>query len=96
MEITREMVLALKDLRTFADAVRPEMYPVEVDRRAQKAIDLLDNADFFSKIDEAGDAFETEGAQAHDPAEWGDTTRQDMADHQEGADARLTASEHRP
>lgn len=85
MDITREMITALTDLRVFAKAVRAELYPPEMDRRAQQAVELLDNADFFTEIDmtanetEVSDQFE---AGATDPAEWGDTTSADMAAHQ--------------
>jgi hypothetical protein len=90
MDITPEMITALGDLRKFAEAVRVETYPPEVDRRAQQAVDLLDNADFFTAIDDAANEGE-KAAQSTaesteswvvDSAEWGDTTGADMAAHQ--------------
>ena len=85
MDITSEMITALNDLRAFAEAVRAEMYPPEVDRRAQQAVELLDNADFFTAIDDAAADREASAlltAGSVDPAEWGDTTGADMAAHQ--------------
>lgn len=99
MHITPEMITALSDLRNFANAVRPEIYPVEVDRLAQKAIDLLDNADFFMAIDEAANEREITAqfaAGSVDPAEWGDTTAEDMADHQKGVSAPLPGDQRTP
>lgn len=86
MQITKEMITALGDLRVFATAVRAERHPLEVDRRAQEAVDLLDNADFFAAIDDAANEGENLASRTGgvDPAEWGDTTAEDMARHQRG------------
>lgn len=53
MNITPEMVQALAALREFAKATNAERYPHPIDAEAAKAVDLLDNADFFTAIDEA-------------------------------------------
>ena len=79
MNITPEMIAALTTLRQGARGgyrVSPEV---------REAINVLDNADFFTAIDEEANEMET-AAQfaAVDPEEWGDTTRADMARHQAG------------
>lgn len=85
MQITDEMITALNDLRAWAGTVRYSKSATEDERRAQEALDLLDNADFFAVIDDAANEKETVAqfaAGAVDPAEWGDTTAEDMAAHQ--------------
>ena len=78
-QITPEMIDALNTLRVHA-----RYHSVAMSLR--DAINLLDNADFFVPIDEARDELENERETAAqfctDPAEWGDTTREDMASHQ--------------
>ena len=87
-QITPEMISALNTLRAFALCAPAS--------GAGKAINVLDNADFFTPIDEALDELENERETAAqfctdpeelgaplDPAEWGDTTREDMASHQD-------------
>jgi hypothetical protein len=51
-EITREMIEALAHLRAFSTAVKAERNALEIDKGAALAIDLLDNADFFTAIDD--------------------------------------------
>jgi hypothetical protein len=82
MNITPEMVKALAALRRFSTAVKQERYVHPLDKEAALAIDLLDNEDFFAPLDD--EAFLTENTKADDPAEWGDTTVEDMARHQQG------------
>lgn len=84
MEITDEMITALNDLRAWAGTVRHSKSATEDERRAQEALDLLDNADFFATIDDAADEGENLASRTGgtDPAEWGDTTAEDMAAHQ--------------
>jgi hypothetical protein len=58
MDITPEMIAALKDLRYFARVVPRERYAPDVDLRTAAAIDLLDNADLFAAIDDAAHEME--------------------------------------
>lgn len=81
MQITDEMIVALNELREFAKV--PSVFHSL--RRAQYAFNVLDNADFFTAIDDAANERETLAqfaAGSVDPAEWGDTTSADMAAHQ--------------
>ena len=89
--ITPEMIAAWRTLQDFARHARPNS-PVK------KAIDVLDISDFMVPIERAEDErrpipqISTQSAmtgkiyrsdiQPLDPAEWGDTTREDMARHQ--------------
>lgn len=84
MSITPEMIAALTTLRNFTERVADCKSIVGL-HEAVQAFNALDNADFFTAIDEAANEVET-AAQfaAVDPEEWGDTTRADMARHQEG------------
>lgn len=130
MSITPEIAEAVDYLRTWARMVHADSTALEVDIQAAKAIDVLDNADFFTSIDDAreeGEGLEpgsqndvradfinvyartrniqldyAEGLMRHvehcavtnardtaegpalDSGEWGDTTRADMARHQQG------------
>lgn len=82
MRITPEMITALDRIRRWALVVKAETNALEIDKDTALAIDVLDNADFFVPID---DAREDDDHSRHlDAAEWGDTTRADMARHQQG------------
>lgn len=84
-DATPEVVLALATLRL-------EARKTSNGRNVQQAMDVLDNAQVFSVIDEATDyaapmdliqeAAEASIPNTLDPAEWGDTTSADMARHQ--------------
>lgn len=81
MDVTPEIINALRTLRGFASG--PTL-PGSV----REAINTLDNAGVFAAIDEQTD-YDVDGGllAAHqlpdvDAAEWGDTTRADMARHQ--------------
>lgn len=56
MQITREMIEALDDLRKFSTAVKAERYADEPSKAAALAVDLLDNEDFFAAIDDEREA----------------------------------------
>lgn len=85
-EISQETINALRSLRTWAKGG----YVSGTD--AARAVDVLDNAGVFAAIDTATDydldavASTMPVAGEPDPAEWGDTTREDMARHQLGDD----------
>lgn len=49
-EITTEMVDALVTLSAWAQLTRNDRNALEIDRAAARAIDVLDNADFFTPI----------------------------------------------
>lgn len=96
--ITPEMIAAWRTLQAWALAVKRENYPAEVDVQAAEAIDVLDNADYMVPLERAEEAASGEGPDVADwnspedavydqpdPAEWGDTTRDDMARHQREA-----------
>lgn len=88
MTFDRQTIEALDYLRKF----------LAVDARAgtQQAFETLDNAGVFSALDEQTDYASAEDILAEaayditpvDPAEWGDTTRADMARHQGLGDGR--------
>jgi hypothetical protein len=61
MNITPEMVDALALMREFARLVKRERFPHPVDSDTAKAIDLLDDADFFREIDEKELELEAQG-----------------------------------
>ena len=52
--ITPEMIAAWRTLQQWARAVCAEPSPLEIDKAAAKAIDVLDNSDFMVPIEEAG------------------------------------------
>lgn len=83
MQITPEMMRAWADLQGFAKTVRKYVNATSLERAVSDAIDVLDDSDFMVPIEEAANEAET-AAQfaAADPAEWGDTTAEDMARHQ--------------
>lgn len=83
MDVTPEISEALAVLRNFAKKAGPS--PI------REAINALDNAGVFAEIDERNDYASAEeilaeaaveGLAPLDPAEWGDTTRADQAQHQ--------------
>lgn len=78
-EIGQESISALHVLRTWAKGGNVS------GADAAKAVDVLDNAGVFAAIDTATD-YDLDApdltAGGLDPAEWGDTTRADMARHQ--------------
>lgn len=51
--ITPEMIAAWHTLQNWARAVRAETYPQEIDLKAAKAIDVLDNANWMVPIERA-------------------------------------------
>jgi hypothetical protein len=90
-DVTPEIARALAAMRIFADdASRNSLN--QVSREAADAIHVLDNVGVFAEIDEANDYASAEEILAEienakipntaDPAEWGDTTSADMAQHQ--------------
>lgn len=88
--ITPEMIEALATLRHAATG------RLEACRSVRDAINTLDNADFFVPISDAADEQDArlkeagylviKSGEALDPAEWGDTTREDIA-HRHGLSA---------
>ena len=75
-DITSEVIAALTWLRNGWDG--------DNSVQAIQAFDTLDNAGVFAEIDQAT-GYNTDPVASDppvDPAEWGDTTRADMARHQ--------------
>lgn len=79
MRVTPEMVEALATLRSFAERHKDNTNVTGL-RAACRAFNTLDNADVFVPLD---DASEVDEGSALDFGEWGDTTRADMARHQQ-------------
>lgn len=81
MDVTPEIIEALRTLRAFATGPT-------LPNSVRAAVNTLDNAGIFAVIDEQTD-YDVDPEPARtvatcnlDPAEWGDTTREDMARHQ--------------
>jgi hypothetical protein len=85
-----EQIEAVSILRNFALIVPRFVNPTAGELAVARAINDLDNADLFAALDEARDNLD--GAPAVDPAEWGDTTREDMARHQQADICRCGGS----
>lgn len=97
MNITPEMAEAWSTLQKYSATVRQFLAPTMMERAVCWAIDTLDNSDFMVPVEEAGcEDRQTDhdcDALGHprcsdytaplEPAEWGDTTREDMARHQQ-------------
>lgn len=84
--ITPELSAAWRTLQNFRTGQ-------STDKEIADAIDVLDNSDFMVPVEDAELDTENDrlkaagylvikGDEPLDPAEWGDTTRQDMARHQ--------------
>lgn len=92
MNITPEMIDALNTLRSFAERNKNAI-SIGGNVEASEAINVLDNARVFAPIDEAT-GYDVKPSYTFtvddvadikpDAAEWGDTTREDMARHQIG------------
>lgn len=76
--ITPEMSAAWRTLQAAAKGA----YRLQPDVR--DAINVLDNSDFMVPVEDA-ELETTPSAPALDPAEWGDTTREDIARRQSAA-----------
>jgi hypothetical protein len=84
MDVTPEIVLALAEIR---------LYAAGQNRDIRHALNTLDNAGVFAEIDEHNEYASAEEILAEsaamtlapelDPAEWGDTTREDIARRQD-------------
>lgn len=83
-----EQIEALALLREYALIIRSVPNPTDAELEVMNAINTLDNADLFADLDE--EAHNREAAEHNRKqntelaAEWGDTTREDMAAHQIG------------
>jgi hypothetical protein len=53
--ITPEMIDSWQTLQGWARAVKVEGSPLEIDRRAAQAINILDNSGFMAPIEEAAE-----------------------------------------
>lgn len=95
MDITPEMIEAWKTLQEVTYTIKRFVAPTAMEKRMIEAVDILDNSDFMVPIEEAGREAEaahdcdtlghlrcSENTARLGPAEWGDTTREDMARHQ--------------
>lgn len=86
MDVTPEISRALATLRQAA------AHSDEISNSLARAFNTLDNAGVFAEIDERNEYASAEEILAEsaamtlapelDPAEWGDTSREDMARHQ--------------
>jgi hypothetical protein len=98
-KITPEMINALNELREGARKIRRFVNPTVAELRMADAVDLLDNERVFAAIDEETGYDVVPAREFYtftvddvdeikpDPAEWGDTTRADMARHQKDTNA---------
>lgn len=96
MDITPEMIEAWKTLQEVTYTIKRFVAPTAMEKRMIEAVDILDNSNFMVPIEEVRNEMETAAQFLHneengydvleaerpDPAEWGDTTREDMARHQ--------------
>lgn len=99
--VTPEMVAAWRTLQNFALTTKgTHRRPLPWESELAQAIDVLDNSDFMVPIQDAELDTENDrlkaagylvikGDEPLDPAEWGDTTREDIARHQATGDAML-------